>query len=325
MDYTHLGRTGLSVSRLCLGTMNFGPQTSEADSFAIMDRAHEHGINFFDTANVYGWKKGEGVTEQIVGRWFAQGGGRREKTVLATKLYGDMGDWPNDSLLSRAEHPTRLRRLAAAAADRLHRPLPDAPRRPGDAVGGDLGGDGGPAAAGQDPLRRLVQLRRLAHRPGRRRPRRAGTSSGWCPSSRIYNLLDARRSSSRSCPAAETTGSASSRGRRSRRPARRRPAQGRGGPARGGGPCQETLEKHRDADRGVRGVLRRARRATRPTSAWPGCSTSRRDRADHRAADDGAARRLAARAGDHLDEERSTRLDEIFPGPGGTAPEAYAW
>ncbi|MCA0456504.1 MAG: aldo/keto reductase [Chloroflexi bacterium] len=100
MQYTHMGRTGLLVSRLCLGTMNFGPETTEADSFAVMDKALELGINFFDTANVYGWKKGEGVTEQIVGRWFAQGGGRREKTVIATKVYGDMGDWPNQSKLS---------------------------------------------------------------------------------------------------------------------------------------------------------------------------------------------------------------------------------
>ncbi len=100
MNYTHLGRTGLLVSPLCLGTMNFGPQTSEADSFAIMDKALELGINFFDTANVYGWKKGEGVTENIIGRWFAQGGGRRDKVVLATKVYGVMGDWPNESKLS---------------------------------------------------------------------------------------------------------------------------------------------------------------------------------------------------------------------------------
>src|SRR5947209_3095838 len=100
MHYTHLGRTGLLVSRLCLGTMNFGPETTEPDSFAIMDRALEHGINFFDSANVYGGKKGEGVTEQIVGRWFAQGGGRREKVVLATKVFGDMGDWPNENRLS---------------------------------------------------------------------------------------------------------------------------------------------------------------------------------------------------------------------------------
>jgi aryl-alcohol dehydrogenase-like predicted oxidoreductase len=100
MEYVHLGRTGVKVSRLCLGTMNFGPLTNEADSFAIMDRALELGINFFDTANVYGWKLGEGVTEQIVGRWFAQGQGRREKVVLATKVFGRMGDWPNYSRLS---------------------------------------------------------------------------------------------------------------------------------------------------------------------------------------------------------------------------------
>jgi aryl-alcohol dehydrogenase-like predicted oxidoreductase len=80
--------------------MNFGPYTTEPDSFAIMDKALDMGINFFDTANVYGWKKGEGVTEHIVGRWFAQGGGRREKVVLATKVYGMMGDWPNESRLS---------------------------------------------------------------------------------------------------------------------------------------------------------------------------------------------------------------------------------
>ncbi len=100
MDYTQLGRTGLKVSKLCLGTMNFGPETTEADSYTIMDKALDLGINFFDTANVYGWKKGEGVTEQIVGRWWAQGGGRREKVVIATKVYGSMGDWPNESRLS---------------------------------------------------------------------------------------------------------------------------------------------------------------------------------------------------------------------------------
>jgi aryl-alcohol dehydrogenase-like predicted oxidoreductase len=80
--------------------MNFGPHTSEEDSHAIMDRALELGINFFDTANVYGWKLGEGITEQIIGRWFAQGGGRREKVVLATKVYNPMGNWPNESRLS---------------------------------------------------------------------------------------------------------------------------------------------------------------------------------------------------------------------------------
>jgi NDP-hexose 2,3-enoyl reductase len=114
MEYTNLGRTGLSVSRLCLGTMNFGPQTTEPDSFAIMDRAREHGINFFDSANVYGWKLGEGVTEQIVGRWFAQGGGRREQVVMATKAYGRMGEGPNDQGLS-------ARHIIAACNESLRR------------------------------------------------------------------------------------------------------------------------------------------------------------------------------------------------------------
>ncbi|MCA9472240.1 MAG: aldo/keto reductase [Nitrospirales bacterium] len=100
MRYVHLGRSGLKVSRMCLGTMNFGPHTTEPDSFAIMDRALELGINFFDTANVYGWKTGEGITEQIVGRWLAQGQGRRDKIVLATKVFGRMGEWPNQSRLS---------------------------------------------------------------------------------------------------------------------------------------------------------------------------------------------------------------------------------
>ncbi len=115
MDYTHLGRSGLSVSRLCLGTMNFGPVTSEPDSFAIMDAAHEHGLNFFDSANVYGWGENKGLTERIVGNWFASGGGRRERTVLATKLYGDMGTWPNDGKLSALN----IRRACDASLVRL--------------------------------------------------------------------------------------------------------------------------------------------------------------------------------------------------------------
>ena len=100
MDYRHLGRLGLKVSPLCLGTMNFGPETTEPDSFAIMDKAVELGLNFFDTANVYGRSKGVGATETIVGNWFAKGDGRRDKVVLATKVYGEMRKWPNDSRLS---------------------------------------------------------------------------------------------------------------------------------------------------------------------------------------------------------------------------------
>ncbi len=115
MEYTQLGRTGLQVSRLCLGTMNFGPLTPEADAHAIMDKAHELGINFFDTANGYGRQIHAGLTEEIIGRWFAQGGGRREKTVIATKVYGKMGDWPNESRLS-ALH---IKRSCEASLKRL--------------------------------------------------------------------------------------------------------------------------------------------------------------------------------------------------------------
>jgi len=121
MDYTHLGRSGLTVSRICLGTMNFGPLTSEDDSHAIMDAAHEYGINYFDTANVYGRGLNRapghhvGDTERILGTWFAQGDGRRERTVLATKLYGDMGNWPNEGKLSALN----IRRALDASLERL--------------------------------------------------------------------------------------------------------------------------------------------------------------------------------------------------------------
>jgi aryl-alcohol dehydrogenase-like predicted oxidoreductase len=115
MEYTQLGRSGLRVSRVCLGTMNFGPETSEADSFNIMDEALEQGINFFDTANVYGRKIHLGFTEEIIGRWLEQGGDRREKIVLATKVYGGMGSGVNDARLS-AYH---IRKACEASLKRL--------------------------------------------------------------------------------------------------------------------------------------------------------------------------------------------------------------
>src|ERR1700689_3468430 len=127
MEYTHLGRSGLTVSRLCLGTMNFGSLTPPDEAHVIMDRAHELGINFFDTANAYGRAESPvgqvaknsqshaGWTEEVLGRWFAQGGGRRERTVLATKGYGDMGEWPNDGKLSALN----IRRALDASLKRL--------------------------------------------------------------------------------------------------------------------------------------------------------------------------------------------------------------
>jgi aryl-alcohol dehydrogenase-like predicted oxidoreductase len=120
MNFGNLGRTGLKVSRLCLGTMNFGTHTSPDDSFAIMDRALETGVNFFDTANRYGRDIRLGYTEEIIGNWLAQGG-RRDQVVLATKVYGAMGDGVNDRGLSayhiRKACEDSLRRLQTDHVD----------------------------------------------------------------------------------------------------------------------------------------------------------------------------------------------------------------
>lgn len=101
MEYTHVGHLGLVVSRMCLGTMNFGPHTSVTDSHTIMDTAVAYGINLIDTANVYGRHLGVGATERIIGDWFAKGEGRRDSIVLATKVYGAMSEHPNEGRLSK--------------------------------------------------------------------------------------------------------------------------------------------------------------------------------------------------------------------------------
>lgn len=153
MTITHrpLGRTGCKVSPLCLGTMNFGPQTSEADSFAIMDKALELGIQFWDTADVYGWKRGIGVTESILGRYFAARPGAREKVVLATEggagdegvrghgRRGQAGPEPQPGAVGAEDHRV-LRGVAEADADDVDRPVPDAPHRPVGAGGGVAAG-----------------------------------------------------------------------------------------------------------------------------------------------------------------------------------------
>ena len=99
MEYTHLGRSGLLVSKLCLGTMAFGNSCDEKEAHRIMDAALDAGINFFDSADNYGKAtNNEGITEKIIGRWFKQGGGRRERVVLTTKVHEEMHnpyDGPN--------------------------------------------------------------------------------------------------------------------------------------------------------------------------------------------------------------------------------------
>ena len=121
MHYGYMGESNLRVSKICLGTMHFGGVTPEDEAHAIMDKALEMGINFFDTANVYGGAAGTGATESVIGRWFAQGGGRRDQVVLATKTYNAMnrpaipGD-PNDD---RGVSVYKVRRDLAASLRRL--------------------------------------------------------------------------------------------------------------------------------------------------------------------------------------------------------------
>jgi aryl-alcohol dehydrogenase-like predicted oxidoreductase len=322
METTRLGRTALKVSRLCLGTMNFGPQTSEPDAFRIMDRALDLGVNFFDTADVYGWKKGEGWTEQIIGRWFAQGGRRRERTVLATKVFGGMGDWPNESRLS-ALH---IRRACEASLARLqtdHLDLYQMHHVDRDAPWDEI----------WQAMEMLVQQGKVIY---------VGSSNfaGWhiaraneaakarhflglvCEQS-LYNLLD-RTVELEVVPACEAYGL----GLIPWSPLKSgvlgglRPAgEGR----RGGEVAQRAAEKNRDKlERYERFCKDLGEKPADVALAWllaqpvvtaPIIGPRTEEQLT------GALRALEIK----LDGEAMKKLDEIFPGPGGAAPEAYAW
>ena len=211
MQYTHLGRTGLSVSRLCLGTMNFGRSTDEPDRHEIMDRALDAGINFFDTANRYGWQTAPGLTEEIIGNWFATGrrppreDGARHQGVRAD------GEWPNDGAL-RPQHPPRPRREPPAAEDRLRRPLPVPPRRPRHAVGGDLAGDGSAVQQGKVLYVGSCNFAGWHIAKAQAAARKRNFVGLVCEQS-IYNLIE-RSVELEVLPAARLTASASFRGRR---------------------------------------------------------------------------------------------------------------
>lgn len=324
MDYTHLGRSGLSVSRLCLGTMNFGPDTSEEDSHAIMDRALELGINFFDTANVYGWKKGEGLTEAIIGRWFAQGGGRRDKTVIATKLYGSMSDWPNDTFLSARN----IRRACDASLQRLQTDHIDLYQM--HHVDRDTPWD--EIWEAFDILKaqgKVLYVGSSNHAgwhiaKGMEAARRRG-STGLVAEQSIYNLLT-RDVELEVLPACED--------------------YGLGvipwSPLHGGllgGIIRKTEQGKRRLSGRAKDGLKENRKAIK---AWEDlCDSIGENPADVGLAWllaqpavtapiigprtmeqlDGSLRALKVR----LTKDVLTRLDDIFPGPGGTAPEAYAW
>lgn len=323
MQYARLGRTGLRVSRLCLGTMNFGPHTSEAESFAIMDRALELGINFFDTANVYGWKLGEGITEQIIGRWFAQGGRRREKVVLATKVYGKMGDWPNESRLSalhiRRACEASLRRLQTDYIDlyQMHHIDRDTPWEEIWQAMEQLVREGKVLYIGSSNFAgwHIAQANEAAQRRN---------FMGLVSEQSLYNL-SARMIELEVIPACQSYGVGiipwSPLGGGLLGGVLQKVAEGRRADAR----MQERIEKHRaqleayerfcreigerPADVALAWLLRQ------PAVTAPIIGPRTLDQLND------SLRALEI----ILNDEALARLDAIWPGPGGPAPEAYAW
>ena len=132
MEYRNLGKTGLKVSALCIGTMQFGWSVEEADTRRILSRSYEAGINFIDTADIYSkWVDGNpgGVAEEYIGRWLKQAGIPRDRLVVATKVRGCLGSGPNDEGLSRVHImqavEASLRRLQIDTIDLYQTHWPD--------------------------------------------------------------------------------------------------------------------------------------------------------------------------------------------------------
>jgi aryl-alcohol dehydrogenase-like predicted oxidoreductase len=319
VDYRFLGRTGLRVSPLCLGTMNFGPQTDEPTSHRIMDAALGSGINFFDTANVYGKTQ----TEQIIGRWYAQGGGRREKTVLATKVYSGRDPWPNTSKLSafhiRQACEDSLRRLQTDHIDlyQMHHVDRDTPWDEVWQAMDLLVAQGKVLYVGSSNFAgwHVVQANEQARRRG---------SLGLVSEQSLYNL-NARTVELEVLPACQAYGVGVI------------PWSPLGGGILGGA-LRETTEGRRGDDR----LQTQIERDRDKLERWEAlCAELGEDPADvaiawllHQPAV--TAPILGPRTLDQLtkatraleitlEHDTLDALDKIFPGPGGAAPEAYAW
>ncbi len=323
MDYVQLGRAGVKVSPLCLGTMNFGPQADEATSFSIMDRALDLGINFFDTANVYGRSEGIGTTENILGKWFAQGDGRRDKVVLATKVYGQMAEWPNHSRLSalniRRACEESLRRMQTDHIDLYQMHHVDRTTRWDEiwqametlVTQGKVTYIGSSNFAGWH----IAQASEIA---------RSRNTVGLVSEQSLYHL-DARTIELEVVPACEHYGlglipwsplgggilggalAGAKTGRRASEQVTRRIERMRDKLERYEKLCADIGEQPAD--------VALAWLHSRPAVTAPIIGPRTLEQLD------GAMRSLEVT----LSDETLATLDEIFPGPGGAAPEAYAW
>src|SRR3984957_10051551 len=325
MDYTHLGRSGVSVSRICLGTMNFGSYTEPPDAHQIMDYALERGLNFFDSANTYGRPRAEGVTESIIGDWFASGSGRRDKVVLATKLYGGKGEWPNDRFLSavniRQACEASLRRLQTDHIDlyQMHHVDRATPWEEIWEAMSVLRTQGKVIYFGSSNFAgwHLAQAQEAARRHG---------SFGLVSEQSLYNLA-ARTVELEVLPAAQGYGigvipwSPLHGGLLGGILAKEQDTGGRSGAGR----AAEMLEWRRDQVSEYEGFCSSLGQPPAQVAlAWllhqPAVTApivGPRTMAQF----DSALRAAELK----LDEKSLSRLDEIFPGPGGAAPEAYAW
>ncbi|MFD3545299.1 aldo/keto reductase [Streptomyces sp. NPDC058655] len=329
MKYTQLGRTGLKVSRLVLGTMNFGPQTDEPTSHGILDAALDAGLNLVDTANVYGWGENKGRTEEIIGTWFAQGGRRREKTVLATKVYASMAPegetWPNYDRLSALN----IRRAVDASLKRLQTDYIDVyqfhhvdRQTPFEEIWQAvevLIQQGKILYAGSSnfPGWKIAQANEAAARAGR-----LGLVSEQC----LYNLAE-RRAEMEVIPAAQEYGlgvipwsplHGGLLGGAIRKAAESgRSATGRSADALSNSAVRSQVQAYEDLldKHGLEpGEVALAWLLTRPGITGPIVGPRTREQLDS-----------ALRAVElELSEEVLAGLDEVFPGPG-PSPEAFAW
>ena len=320
MQQAQLGRTGATVSRLVLGTMNFGPHTAEEDAFAIMDRALDQGVTFFDTANVYGGKDRKGWTEEIVGRWLASRG-RREEIVLATKVFGEMGPGANDRGLSalniRRAVDASLRRLQTDHIDlyQMHHVDRSAPWEEILQAMDLLIAQGKISYVGSSNFAgwHLAQANEIA---------RARHTLGLVSEQSLYNLLS-REIELEVLPAAEHYGlgvipwsplAGGKLGGRREEGVRRRNADRRHDPADLTSQLErwETFCEERDL---APGQVALAWLLHRPGVLGPIIGPRTMDQLDS-----------AIGAFDiTLSEDDLAALDKVFPGPGGPAPEAYAW
>jgi len=330
IEYRRLGGSGVLVSRVCLGTMNFGWHTPVQESFAIMDRALELGINFFDTADVYGWEKHHGYTEEVLGQWFAQGGGRRENVVLASKVYNPASRSKDDrepnrtgrnlsALKIRRHLEASLKRLGTEVIDlyQMHHVDRQCPWAETWEAFGSLKSQGKIVYVGSSNFAgwHIATANQEAYRRG---------MHGLASEQSVYNL-NSRMIELEVIPACVEYGM----GLIPYSPV-------------DGGMLAGAVEKERSGRRGGDWVTARLERDRPKVAAYEELCR----RIGHAPAEVAIAwlchnpavtapiigpRTLdqletAVRAtGIRLDEETLRALDGIFPGPGGAAPEAYAW